>query len=70
MCDTPLTKVDKFCSLGVYLQNKLSWTPHIDYITHKSNHLLGLLKRNLKNSPRIYAYKQLVLPSIEYCCSI
>ena len=73
MRDTPLMKVDKYCYLGVYLQNKLSWTSHIDYISHKANHLLGFLTQNLRNSPRYfkeYAYKQLVLPSIEYCCSI
>ena len=43
MRDTPLMKVDKYCYLGVYLQNKLSWTSHIDYILHKVNRLLGFL---------------------------
>ena len=54
MRDTPLMKVDKYCYLGVYLQNKLSWTSHIDYISHKANRLLGFLTRNLRNSPRYY----------------
>ena len=73
MRDTSLMKVNKYCYLGVYLQKKLSWTSHIDYISHKANRLLGILIQNIKNSPRYfkeYAYKQLVLPSIEYCCSV
>ena len=54
----------------IYKTSYLGLSPHIDYI---SNRLLGFLTRNLRNSPRYfkeYAYKQLVLPSIEYCCSI
>ena len=47
MSNTPLTKVDKYCYLGVYLQNKISWTSHIDYVSHKANHLLGFLKRSI-----------------------
>ena len=59
--------------LGVYLQNKLSWTSHIDYIiiSHKANRLLAWFPNTKsKNSLRYfkqYAYKQLVVPSIEYC---
>ena len=71
---TPLMKVDKYCYLGIYLQNKLSWTFIVTIIMlHKANCLLGCLKWNLKSSPRYfkeYAYKKLVLLSIEYCCSI
>ena len=69
----PLMKLDKYCYLGVNLQNKLSWTYHINYILHKANHLLCFITLNLRRFPRCfkeYAYKQLVLPSIEYCCSV
>ena len=69
----PLKTVDKHCYLGIHLHNKLSWHPHIDYISHKANRLLGFLKQNLHACPKYfkeYAYKQLVLPTIEYCCSI
>ena len=44
MSNTPLTRVDKYCYLGVYLQNKASWTSHIDYVSHKANRLLDFLK--------------------------
>ena len=40
---------------------------------YKANHLLGFLKRNLYNAPiqiKEHLYKQLLLPSIEYCSAI
>ena len=39
----------------------------------KANRLLGFLKRNLHSCHKHfkeYAYKQFLLPSIEYCCAI
>ena len=60
----------------ISIQNKLSWTSHVDYISHKANRFLGFLTQNLKNSPRYFKgvasyiatclYKQLVLPSTEF----
>jgi len=60
--------------LGIRLHYKLSWDPHVNYICNKTNQLLGFLKRNLYNAPsseiKEHVYKQLVLPSIEYCSTI
>ena len=59
--------------LGVRLHHKLSWRPHVDHICNKASRLLGFLKRNLHSSPvqiKEYLYKQLLLPSIEYCSAI
>ena len=59
--------------LGVHLHHKLSWRPHVDHICNKASRLLGFLKRNLHSSPvqiNKYLYKQLLLPSIEYCSAI
>ena len=47
--------------------------PHIHLICNKANRLLGLLRRNLYHCPSYLkecAYKQIVLPSIEYCSTI
>ena len=50
----PLKTVDKHCYLGIHLHNKLSWHPHIDYISHKANQLLGFLKQNLHACPKYF----------------
>ena len=42
-------------------------------LCNKVNRLLGFLKQNLHSSPvqiKEYLYKQLLLPSIEYCLAI
>ena len=54
MRDIPLMKVDTYCYLGVYLQNKLSWISHIDYSLNKANCLLGFLTQNLKKFSQIF----------------
>ena len=59
--------------LGIRLHHKLSREPHINYICTKANRLLGFLKRNLQYAPieiKEHIYKQLLLPSLEYCPAI
>jgi len=51
----------------------LSWTPHVNSLCRKGNRLLGFLRRTLNHCPshlKEHAYKQIVLPSVEYYCSI
>ena len=53
--------------LGILLDNKLSWSSHINYIT--ANKTLNFLKRNLSScsSPvKASAYLTFVRPSMEY----
>ena len=40
----PLKLVENIKYLGIYLNNKLSWHDHIDYICNKANRLLGFLR--------------------------
>ena len=68
-----LDTVDSAKYLGVTINTRLSWTPHIDNITASSYRTLGLLRRNLKNAPtetKTLAYNTLVRPNLEYCASV
>ena len=59
--------------LGVNLSSTLSWSTHIDKCTKKANSVLGFLKRNIRTGnkeTKATAYKALVRPHLEYCCSI
>ena len=70
MNNIPLEFVDQHNYLGVCLHNELSWQPHVNQVFHKANRQLDFLYRNLKGCPKEYAYKQIVLPSIQYCSAI
>ena len=73
MSGIPLSTVLEHNYLGIRLHHKLSWDPHINYICSKASQLLGFLKRALRTAPleiKDYLYKQLLLPSIEYCSVI
>ena len=55
------------------MHHKLSWQPHIQYTCNKASKILGFLQRNLRHCPtdlRQLAYKQFVLPILEYCAPI
>ena len=70
---SPLEIVEQHSYLGVYLHHKMSWQPHIDFICNKANRLLGFLYRNLRHCPsnlKQCAYKQLILPTLDYCLPI
>ena len=70
MCGTFLEIVEQYNYLGVCLHHRLSWQPHIDSICKKANRLVGFLYRNLRHCPnklKECAYKQMILPILEYC---
>ena len=57
--------------LGVYLNHKLSWDAHIDYILSKASSMLGLMKYTLQDAPakiKKLAYYTLCRPVLEYGC--
>ena len=68
-CGEILEEVESFPYLGVMLDNKMRWSPHIEIITSRANKVLGLIKRNLWNCPksvRETVYTTLVRPKFQY----
>lgn len=70
LCTRPLKVVDCHPYLGAeIIDSKLRWDKHIKNIHNKTNHVLGLPKRDLSSCPRdvkTTAYKTLVRPVIDY----
>ena len=59
--------------LGIIINEKLQWAEHISNITRKASATLGFLHRNLKNCPPFIknsCYKTLIVPILEYACTI
>ena len=55
--------------LGVTINNKLSWKPHITKTKNKANRTLGLIRRTLHAAPqqvRKQAHEALFRPTLEY----
>lgn len=68
-----LQTVDQAKYLGITLDSKLSFNPHIDNICKKANRTRAFVHRNTKNCPRhvkIAAYHTLIRPQLEYCSSV
>ncbi len=64
-----LRNVDFHKHLGIFFSSNLSWTKHIDYITGKSNKVLGMLKRHKYEWSRATLevfYKSFVRSILEY----
>ena len=73
MYETQLKSVKQHKYLGVWINEKLSWQTHILCTCNKANRTLRFLQRNLRICPtylKEQAYKQLVLPVLEYCAPI
>ena len=64
MSNTSLDVVQQHTHLGIRLDHKLSWEPHVNYVCGKANRLLVFLKRNSFDAPtqiKEHLYKQLLL---------
>ena len=59
--------------LGVTLRTDMDWGEHVSNVSKKGNNMLGVLRRNLRTAnqtTKTNAYKALVRPHVEYCCSV
>ena len=70
---SPIKEVPHSKYLGVIIDNKLSWNPHIQHITTKATQVNAFLYRNLRQCPtsvKNSCYKSIVRPIIEYASSV
>lgn len=70
----PLSRVELVKDLGVFVDSKLDFRAHIDFVVSKGNSMLGFIRRNSKEFRDVYTLKtlfnSLVLPYLEYCSII
>ena len=55
--------------LGIYIDNKLRLSDHVDAAVNKANRLVGLIRRSyehLDGDSLVQLYKALVRPHLEY----
>ena len=70
---TPIKQVSQAKSLGVYVDENLSWTTHINGITKKIASSIGALKRVRPFVPvntLMTIFNSLVQPHFNYCCEV
>ena len=68
-----LQTVDSAKYLGVNIQSKLSWSPHIATTARKADNTRAFLQRNMRSCPcnvRNQCYTTLVRPILEYCSPV
>ena len=68
-----LESVEAAKYLGVTLQSKLSWKPHVNEITKKANQTRAFLQRNLRGCSKevkSQCYKTYVRPILEYASAV
>jgi len=68
-----LNQTDQAKYLGVTIDSKITWGPHIHNISRKANNTLSFLRRNISSCPRKIketSYKTLVRPQLEYASTV
>ena len=69
----PLAITDSTKYLGITINSKLDWKPHIQNTVAKATRTLNFLRRNLKTGSvkaKETSYKTLVRPILEYCSPV
>lgn len=68
-----ISRVNETKSLGVYIDETLSWKKHIDEISKKISSGIGALKRLrpfISQSTAVKIYKSLIEPHFDYCSGV
>jgi hypothetical protein len=65
---TALERVDEIKDLGVIMDGRMSFSPHIEAIISKSSRILGFIKRILREFRG--PYTSLVRPNLEHAACV
>ena len=68
-----INQVKEAMSLGLVIDEYLSWTKHIEEISKKIYSAIGALKRIrpfISESTALLIYRALILPHFDYCSSV
>jgi len=71
--DVELERVNENKFLGIILDHKLSWKPHIAHVQSKLSKTIAILYKTkyLLNTPSLYIlYCSLIVPYFSYCVEI
>ena len=67
--NSPIKRVNSHKHLGIVLNDKLTWTDHVEPICKRASKKLRLLNRNRQTFSRnvlVKLYKSTILPMVEY----
>jgi len=70
----PIEWVDSIRYLGLTLDTRLTWSPHIDPVRRKTSQMMGMLvpllnrRSDLSVRNGVLLYKQLIRPLMDYAC--
>lgn len=69
----PLSEAESYRYLGIIINNKLTWSEHIENLCKDASKLLGFIRRSLAFSPRSIrqlAYETFIRSKLEYSSAI
>ena len=67
----PIKRVRDTKILGVYIDESLTWSKHIEEITKKIRAGISALKRLRDFASRdVLVYNTLIIPHFDYCCEV
>ena len=71
--DEIIKRVDRTKSLGLTIDDRLSWSNHVDEICRKVSSAIGALKRIrhfISANTALQIYNALILPHFDYCSPV
>ena len=73
ICGQALSEVTEASFLGILIDNKMTWKPHIQFVCNKVSKCIGILlkaRKSLSVQIMNLLYNSLVLPYLQYCITV